>query len=89
MFYLTVLLLLSCLLDSDVLFLEIKQFILADSRDVVVVTYRFLQKSGTDFHIIVFICALFVLSVFFIALMVFVPARFLAVLMAVGLGLFE
>ena len=32
MFYLTVLLLLSCLLDSDVLFLEIKQFIFAGSR---------------------------------------------------------
>ena len=36
----------------------------------------FHKKSGTDFHIIVIICALFVLSVFFIALMVFVPARF-------------
>ena len=33
------------------------------------------------------ICALFVLSVFFIALMVFVTARFLAVVMP--LGLFE
>ena len=34
MFYLTVLILLSCLLDSDVLFLEIKQFIFADNRYV-------------------------------------------------------
>lgn len=49
----------------------------------------FHKKSGTDNHSLVIICALFVLSVFFIALMVFVPARFLAVLMAVGLGLFE
>ena len=63
MFYLTVLLLLSCLLDSDVLFLEIKQFIFADSAILVVLTQIF-TKSGTDFHIIVFVCAMFMLSVF-------------------------
>ena len=49
----------------------------------------FHKKSGTDLHFVVIICALYVLSVFFIAPMVFVPARFLAVLMAVALGLFE
>ena len=64
MFYLTVLLLLSCLLDSDVLFLEIKQFIFADSRydggfnaDSHKIRHRFA-------HIIVLICAMFVLYVF-------------------------
>ena len=64
MFYLTVLLLLSCLLDSDVLFLEIKQFIFAGSR--------YDGGFNTDFHkirhrfanITVFVSAMFVLSVF-------------------------
>lgn len=42
MFYLTVLLLLSCLLDSDVLFLEIKQFIFAGSR--------YVGGFNADFH---------------------------------------
>ena len=36
----------------------------------------FHKKSGTDIYILVIICALYVLSVFFIALMLFVAARF-------------
>ena len=64
MFYLTVLLLLSCLLDSDVLFLEIKQFIFADSRYVGGFNEDFHKIRHRFANIIVFVCAMFVLSVF-------------------------
>ena len=64
MFYLTVLLLLSCLLDSDVLFLEIKQFIFADSRYVGGFNADSHKIRHRFPHIIVLICDSFVLSVF-------------------------
>ena len=51
---------------------------------LVVFNTLFYKKTGTDIHILVIICALFVLSVFFIALMVFVPARVLGCCDAFG-----
>ena len=55
---------------------------------LVVFNTLFYKKSGTDLHFIVFICALFGLSVFYCTDGVR-PGPVLGVVMAVGLGLFE